>query len=84
MKKQIDTSWQYPGAISPDFVYTTRELVGRLGWSAEDVSLACSKGLRTHVFADHVYVFGSDVIAFLKQVNPRNYGTAVVSQEAAE
>ena len=82
MKKQNATTWPYPGAISAEFMYTISELIARLGWTAEDVSLACSKGLRTHEFADHVYVFGSDVIAFIRQVNPQNYGAVVASKEA--
>ena len=69
MKKQAEHDWRYPGAISPEFMYTVGELINRLRWSAEDVSLALSKGLRTHTFGDHVYVFGSDAIAFVKHVH---------------
>ncbi len=82
MKKQDEPRWLAPGCILPEAMYTAGELVGRLRWSAEDISLACSKGLRTHVFGDHVYFFGSDVVAFIKHVNAQNYGAAVVSQEA--
>jgi hypothetical protein len=64
-KQQIDYT-PYVGAIAPDVMYTTRELCGRLAWSADDVSLALSKGLKTHVFGNHVYVFGTDVMNFIR------------------
>jgi hypothetical protein len=47
-------------------MYTAHELVSRLGWDSEDVSLAMSKGLKAFVFADRVYVFGADVMEFIK------------------
>ena len=56
----------FVGAISPDFLYTTEEIFGRLAWTTEDATLACSKGLKTYVFCNNVYVLGSDVIEFIK------------------
>jgi len=47
-------------------MYTIHELVGRLAWDAEDVSLAMKSGLKAFVFADHVYVFGADLMEFIK------------------
>jgi len=55
-----------PGAVISDAMYTTYELSLRLGWSVDDVSLACSTGLKRHVFGNNVYVFGADVMEFIR------------------
>jgi len=57
----------YPGAILNDALYTMTELCGRLGWNLNDLSVALDKGLRFYRFADTTYVFGSDVMRFIKE-----------------
>jgi hypothetical protein len=71
MKKQQEPDWRYPGAILSDAMYSARELVGRMGWDAEEVSLAISSGLKAHVFGNHVYVFGSEVMRFIKEAGTK-------------
>jgi hypothetical protein len=66
MSKKPPAGIYYPGAVLADAMYTAHELVSRLGWDSEDVSLAMSKGLKAFVFADRVYVFGADVMEFIK------------------
>jgi len=73
-KRQIDYT-PYVGAIVADAMYTTRELCLRLAWSADDVSLALGKGLKVHVFGDHVYFFGIDVMNFIRAM-PEKAGAA--------
>ena len=55
-----------PGAVISDAMYTALELSLRLGWSLDDMSLALSTGLKRHVFGDTVYIFGSDVMDFIR------------------
>jgi hypothetical protein len=55
-----------PGAIISDAMYTSWELCLRLRWNSDDVSLALSTGLKRHVFGGTVYVFGSDVMDFIR------------------
>jgi hypothetical protein len=47
-------------------MYTINELCGRLEWSVNDLSVALNEGLRFYRFADTTYVFGSDVMDFVK------------------
>jgi hypothetical protein len=68
MKKQQADFSGYPGAILPEAMYTIGELACRLRWDSTAVALAGSKGLKGHVFCDQVYVFGSDVMRFIKEV----------------
>lgn len=56
-----------PGAILADAMYTMTELCARLSWSVNTLSLALNKGLRFYRFADITYVFGSDVMRFIKE-----------------
>ncbi len=55
-----------PGAVVVDAMYTMTELCARLGWSVNDLSLALNQGLRFYRFADTTYVFGTDVMEFVK------------------
>jgi hypothetical protein len=71
MKKQNDPFSLYVGAILPEAMYTVRELLGRLGWDSEDVSLALSRGLKSYVFGKHVFVLGPDCIEFIKNAQPQ-------------
>jgi len=66
MSKKPAPGIYYPGAILADAMYTVHELVSRLGWDSEHVSLAMSNGLRAFVFGERVYVFGADVMEFIK------------------
>jgi len=73
-RKQHD--YFVPGAIVADAMYTSRELVSRLEWDADDVSLALSTGLKRHVFGKHVYVFGKDVMEFIASQMPSKTATS--------
>jgi len=55
-----------PGAVISDAMYTAYELSMRLEWSVDEVSLAFSSGLKRHVFGNKVYVFGADVMEFIR------------------
>lgn len=65
MAKQA-TQWT-PGAILSDAMYTMTELCARVGWETNDLCVALDKGLRFYRFADTTYVFGSDVMRFIKE-----------------
>lgn len=68
MKKQSDDFARVPGAIIDDAMYTVDELVLRMRWGADDAALAVKKGLNGYLFADRVYVFGRDVMQFIREV----------------
>lgn len=65
MKSKIPSTL-YIGAVLADAMYTTDELCGRLGWDRADIGLALSTGLKRHVFGDNVYIFGADVMEFIR------------------
>jgi hypothetical protein len=67
VKKQQEPDWRYPGAIISDAMYSVGELIGRMNWDAEDLLRAMGDGLKIHMFGNHVYVFGSEVMRFIKE-----------------
>ena len=63
-----------PGVIVGDAMYTITELCDRLRWDVNAMSLALNKGLLIYRFADVTYVFGGDVMRFLKECGATKKG----------
>jgi hypothetical protein len=57
-----------PGTILLDALYTTEELMLRLGWSAATLEAAHCRGLRLYHLGGSSYVYGRDVLDFLRTV----------------
>ena len=65
-----------PGSVRSDEVLTLNELQRRFAWGEHSVRKARMRGLKLRKFGSRKYVIGSDVLAFLRDLNGDGEGSS--------